>query len=263
MFVRKIISQSTVDGPGNRVAIFLQGCNIRCAYCHNPETQVMPQSYMTEISQSAPIVPKSRVCQPILVDTIDEVRDMPIADIVAQIKACMPFIRGITVSGGECMLQAPEIELLFEQVKSLGLTCLIDSNGTIPFSRYPHLLQLCDGVMLDVKAWDADIYKALTGANNDNVVKDNLSLLLNADKLSEVRIVCLPDNAPIKIDVDTILANLARLPLMINNQIPVRLLRFRPHGVVGILKNLTMPAEEQMQRYVSFAQDLGLNVSTK
>ena len=48
--VRKIIAQSTVDGQGNRTAIFLQGCNIRCAYCHNPETQAMHDPEAREMS---------------------------------------------------------------------------------------------------------------------------------------------------------------------------------------------------------------------
>ena len=128
--VRKIISQSTVDGPGNRVAVFLQGCNIRCAYCHNPETQALQDA---------------------------EAKEMSVEEVVAEVRKGLPFIRGITVSGGECMLQAEFITALFQAVKQLAqetghpLTCLIDSNGTIPFARYPELMAVCDGVMLDVK----------------------------------------------------------------------------------------------------------------
>ncbi len=241
MYVRKIILQSTVDGPGNRVAVFLQGCNIRCAYCHNPETHPLYQPCMADVS------------------------DMPVADIVAEIRKCMPFIRGITVSGGECMLQAGEVEQFFESVKSeyRNLTCLIDSNGTIPFARYPHLLELCDGVMLDVKALDSKVYENLTGATNDSIVKENLRLLLQCDKLTEVRIVCLPDKSPVTTDVENILNYLVATRGFVEKNIPVRLLRFRPHGVVGLLSKMPVPSNEQMQRYVALAQEKGLNISVK
>ncbi len=275
MFVRKIISQSTVDGPGNRVAIFLQGCNIRCAYCHNPETQTSPS------------VPKYRAHQPILVgvnpnvrdmsiaevadevrdmsiaEVADGVRDMSIAEVADEVRKCMPFVRGITVSGGECMLQARDVESLFEIIKPWGLSCLIDSNGTIPFSRYPRLLDLSDGVMLDVKAWDENVYKRLTGADNSRIVKANLYMLLQCNKLTEVRIVCLPDDAPIKVDVENIINHLARLPLMIEKQIPVRLLRFCPNGVEGILSQSPVPSDRQMQQYIDLAHDKGLCVTIR
>lgn len=73
-----------------------------------------------------------------------------------------------------------------------GKTCLIDSNGILDFRQYPELLQLCDGVMLDMKAIDDDFHRQLTGASNRPVL-DNLTMLLEAGKLGEVRTVLLPE----------------------------------------------------------------------
>lgn len=236
--VRKIIGQSTVDGLGNRTAIFLQGCNIRCAYCHNPETQAMHDAEATEMS---------------VTQVLDEVRKG------------IPFIRGITVSGGECMLQAEWLAELFAAVKNLSdecghsLSCLIDSNGTIPFARYPQLMAHCDGVMLDVKAWDTAVYNRLTQASSNQTVKENLVWLLEHDLLTEVRIVCLPD----RVDVETILRNIADIFASIGKKSPVRLLRFRPHGVVGELAEHPMPTEKEMSDYAAFAQSLNLEVTVK
>ena len=236
--VRKIIAQSTVDGPGNRTAIFLQGCNIRCAYCHNPETQAMQDA---------------------------EAKEMSVEEVLKEVRKGIPFIRGITVSGGECMLQPDFVTSLFAAVKRLAqethhpLTCLIDSNGTIPFARYPQLMAHCDGVMLDVKAWDNDVYHALTHANDNKVVKENLVWLLQNDKLTEVRIVCVPD----KVDVETTLQNIAKTFDSIGRNVPVRLLRFRPHGVVGELANYPMPTDEQMQAYLTTAQALGVTAEVR
>lgn len=235
--VRKIISQSTVDGPGNRVAIFLQGCNIRCAYCHNPETQAMHD---------------------------DEAREMSVGELIAEVRKGIPFVRGITVSGGECMLQADFLTRLFAAVRDLSretghpLTCLIDSNGTIPFADYPQLMALCDGVMLDVKAWDTAVYHRLTKAPDNETVKENLRWLLSHDKLTEVRIVCLPETASVTTDVENNLRHIAEILDSIGKKVPVRLLRFRPYGVVGELADTPMTSEQQMSDYASLAQSLGL-----
>ena len=236
--VRKIIPQSTVDGPGNRTAIFLQGCNIRCAYCHNPETQAMHDP---------------------------EATGMSVAEVLAEIRKGIPFIRGITVSGGECMLQTDFLTSLFQAVKDLArethhpLTCLIDSNGTVPFADFPELMKVCDGVMLDLKAWDTDVYHRLTQAKENTVVKQNLVWLLQHDLLTEIRIVCLPNY----VDVETILRHVAETFDFIGKNTPVRLLRFRPHGVLGELANHPMPSDEQMARYAEIARSLHLAFSIK
>lgn len=236
--VRKIIAQSTVDGPGNRTAIFLQGCNIRCAYCHNPETQAM----------QAP-----------------EAQEMSVADVIQEIRKGIPFIRGITVSGGECMLQAEWLTELFSSVKDLSvetghsLTCLIDSNGTIDFAQHPRLMAVCDGVMLDVKAWDTDVYHRLTQSPDNSIVKKNLEWLLQHDRLTEVRIVCLPG----RVDAENSLRNIAETFDSIGKKAPVRLLRFRPHGVVGELASHPMPTDEQMTQLQRLAFSLQLDATVK
>lgn len=233
--VRKIISQSTVDGPGNRTAIFLQGCNIRCSYCHNPETQAMEDAEASE-------------------------RTVP--EVVEEIRKSIPFIRGITVSGGECMLRAEWLKELFTAVRHLSdetghfLTCLIDSNGTVPFSSHRPLMDVCDGVMLDVKAWDSVIYQRLTQSANNRIVKDNLTWLLQEDKLTEVRIVCVPE----MVDVEVILNNIAQIYGFIGKSAPIKLIRFRPHGVIGALSAYPVTSEEAMNHYISIAESLHLPV---
>lgn len=222
--VRKIIGQSTVDGPGNRTAVFLQGCNIRCAYCHNPETQALHDP---------------------------EAREMRVAEVSAEVRKGIPFIRGITVSGGECMLQAEWVTELFTAVKDLAketghaLTCLIDSNGTIPFAAYPDLMEVCDGVMLDVKAWDKEVYHRLTQAPDNEVVKTNLRWLLEHDKLTEVRVVCLPGY----VDVENVIRHVKEVFEDVGKHVPIRWNPFRPQGVIGDLANHPMPTEEQMKGY--------------
>lgn len=139
------------------------------------------------------------------------------------------------------------------------LTCLLDSNGTIAFSRYPELMQQCDGVMLDVKAWDETVYEQLTGAKTNSVVRENVRWLLEHDQLEEVRIVCLPG----RVDVETILQNITEIFDFIGKKAPVRLLRFRPHGVIGELANAHMPTDAEMAAYSELAARYGLQTTIR
>lgn len=234
--VRRIIDLSLVDGPGNRTAVFLQGCNIHCAYCHNPETQALKDAEATEMSAE-------EVCEKILRN--------------------VPFIRGITVSGGECMLQPQWLEQLFRAVKAHGLSTLIDTNGTIDFSRFPSLLECTDGVMLDVKSWDAEVFRKLTGADNA-IVKKNLRFLAECGKLEEVRIVCLPDgNEYASVDAHAVIDGIAETVGEHKAEFKLVLIRFRHNGVIGPLSDAPSPSSGQMASLIEHAKSLGFNVIDK
>lgn len=228
MLVRRIISQSVVDGPGNRVAVFLQGCNIRCAYCHNPETQALHD---------------------------DEASEMSVDEVMAEIRKGIPFIRGITVSGGECMLQTEALTMLFRAAKSEGLSCLIDSNGTIEFSRFPELMANTDGVMLDVKAWNEGVYRSLTGGSNE-IVKRNLVWLADNGKLEEVRVVCLEGY----VDVEDVIRGVASMLGNRTSATHLKLISFRNHGVIGQLSDTPSPTTQLMDQWENMAREAGFKI---
>lgn len=266
--VNKIIPLSVVDGPGNRTSIFLQGCNIRCAYCHNPETQSLcngcggcvsqcPAGALT-LSETGTLWDAAKCCG---CDTCIQVcpnyaspkiTPMSAAQVAKEVQKGIPFIRGITVSGGECMLYPAFLEELFRLVKPLGLTCLIDSNGTVDFRQYPALTQLCDGVMLDVKAWDEAVFRTLTGGDSA-VVKSNLAYLSRLGKLEEVRVVCLDG----EMDAEAALEGIAAAVGDRKGEFLLKLIRFRKFGVRGRLAETPSPSEERMNRLKAHAQALG------
>jgi pyruvate formate lyase activating enzyme len=267
--VNRILPVSMVDGPGNRTAIFLQACNISCAYCHNPETQKMcihcgicvkhcPVGALT-ISEDGKVVWNEEIC--VSCDTCikvcphhasPKIKRMTAEEVFAEVRKNIPFIRGITVSGGECSLYPKFLQELFTLAKAENLSCLIDSNGTIDLSLFPDLLNLSDGVMLDVKSWDSETFKKLTGGDN-RIVKKNLKYLETADKLEEIRVVCLPG----EVDAEEVIRQMA---ITLDKPIidtRLKLIKFRRFGVRGRLAGRQSPSNEYMEGLKKLAEENG------
>ena len=135
------------DGPGVRFIVFLHGCGFRCRYCHNPDTWATP------------------ACDE---STADQVLARAL-----RYKGYWREKGGITVSGGEPMLQAEFVCELFEKAKAQGITTCLDTAAG-PFDANDavlrRLLDLTDTVLLDIKHIDPAAHRELTGADNDSVL---------------------------------------------------------------------------------------------
>lgn len=267
--INKILPYSVVDGPGNRVAIFVQKCNIHCAYCHNPETQNLCSGCGACVEgcpagalkmEQGRVVWDEKLCcgcdRCIKVcpnHASPKVTPMTAQQVFAKVCESIPFIRGITVSGGECGLYPEFLMELFRLAHTKDLSCLMDSNGTIDLSRYPELMEICDGVMLDVKSWKEETFRQLTGSGNE-VVKKNLKYLADSEKLTEVRIVCLPG----MVDAEDCILGISRtLSGEQIRRLPLKLIRFRHFGVKGTLENHPSPDLAYMQGLEALARAQG------
>ncbi len=267
--VNRIIPFSNVDGPSNRTAIFFQGCPFDCLFCHNPETIRMcvncgvcvrncPVRALTfdgdrvvwDEEKCVKCDTCIRVCPH---DSSPKITWMTVPDVMAQIRRTLPYIEGITVSGGECTLRNEFLIELFTEVRKLGKTCLIDSNGSFDFEADLRVLAVCDGVMLDVKAYTPEWHHHLTGYDREIVLK-NLSYLLGCGKLYEVRTLIFPDRdeeneATVRFVSETI-----------RDRCFYKIIRYRPFGVrekyLPELGEFTTD-ENYAQRYVDLANSLG------
>ena len=266
--VNNIIPFSLVDGPGSRCSIFLQGCNIACAYCHNPETQNLCVGCGTCV-RSCPTGALTLVAGAVEWDkdaccgcdtcihvcphkSSPRIQYLSAEEVFEVVRGYVPFIRGITVSGGECMLYPQFLQELFTLCRGIGLGTLIDSNGCVDFSNHLDLLDVSDGVMLDVKAWDDEVFRHLTGHGND-VVKRNLTLLADLGKLEELRIVVVPDwNDP-----EATIAGIAEVLGERVATTTLKLITFRNFGVVGELANAASPTSERMAQLEACARAQG------
>ena len=267
--VNKIIPFSNVDGPSNRMAIFFQGCPFDCRFCHNPETIHMCNN-CGDCVKTCPVkalsVKEGKVtwnkdlcvnCDTCLKtcshDASPKITWMDVDELMEKIMEVSPYIRGITLSGGECTLHKQFIKELFPRVKALGLTTLLDSNGSLDFEENEDILADCDGVMLDVKAYDKDFSDWLIRYPNDVVLK-NLDYLLAAGKLEEVRTLIFPDR-----DKENE-ATISYVAKTIKDRCRYKIIRYRQFGVREQyrkeLGDFTTD-EDYAMSYVDLARSLG------
>lgn len=142
--VHSIETFGTVDGPGVRFVVFLQGCHLQCKYCHNRDTWDMNSDTSSYMS-------------------VDE--------LVTQILKYRPYIMpngGVTVTGGEPLLQPHFIISLFQRLKALGIHTAIDTSGMVELTdTIREVLSLTDLVLLDIKHIDSKKCKELVGFGNE------------------------------------------------------------------------------------------------
>ena len=225
--VSKVLTYSIVDGPGNRLVIFLQGCNFDCAACHNPHTigecthcgDCIPACHVDALS----LVNGRIAFDPLACDQCDDCLDACPID-------ANPMVRDYTVSGGEPTRQLGFVRALFEAIKADealdGLDCFIDSNGNLGASGWEQLLPVTDGVMLDIKSFDNTLHREMTGKDNGKSLQ-SARLLHEAGKLYELRFLLVPG----KTDGDAELAGLIDFVRALGGGVRVRLNAFQHHGV--------------------------------
>ena len=143
--IHSIQTLGTLDGPGVRFVVFLQGCPLRCSCCHNPDTWAL--------------------------DGGTEYTPKEILQKVLRYKEYFGDTGGITLSGGEPLLQSDFAYQLFSLCKKEGLHTCLDTSGCIINESVLRLLEVCDLVMLDIKYTHADLYQKYVGCEINEVIK--------------------------------------------------------------------------------------------
>ncbi|MDX7841877.1 YjjW family glycine radical enzyme activase [Aeromonas caviae] len=249
--VSRVLPLSCVDGPGNRLVLFLQGCNFRCPGCHNPHTIRLCDDCgdcLAVCPSGALAMSEGKVhCQEALCTDCDacleacprsanpKTRQMSVAEVLALLRRYGPLLTGITVSGGEATTQLPFVIALFTAIKAAPdlarLTCLLDSNGSLGETGWQRLLPVLDGAMIDLKGWHEPVHLALTGRGRERVLV-SLQLLAQAGKLAEVRLLMVPGRSDF-LDATGALEEALTTFLLSLGPVPIRLNGFRHHGVRG------------------------------
>ncbi len=269
--VNKIIPFSSVDGPGNRTAIFLQGCNFSCQYCHNPETihlcincgecvkycktQALKLTDGKVIYDSTLCVQCDECIKHCKNLASPKTELLSADETMERIQKNVPYIRGITISGGECTRQTEYLTELLRLAKEAGLHTLLDSNGSYPFYEDEELLGLCDGVMLDIKESDDALHRELTGCTNETVLK-NLIFLAEKRKLTEVRTVVLAERFQAEATVRYVAECLQ--PYLKEQNIRYKIIKYRPMGVRAPYRDtLKVPEDVMLEKLGRLAKEAG------
>lgn len=144
MRVHSIQSLGTLDGPGVRFVVFTQGCHLRCKCCHNPDTW--------DTAQGKDFTPEE------------------LTDRAVRYKEYFGKDGGITVSGGEPLLQASEVYKLFSLCKQQGINTCLDTSGSIMNDDVKKLLSVTDRVLLDIKYTADEDYRKNVGCSLSPVI---------------------------------------------------------------------------------------------
>lgn len=149
--IHSVESFGSADGPGVRYIVFLKGCNMRCQYCHNPDTWAKDGG---ELMTPEEVLKKA-----------------------LRYKTYWKEKGGITVSGGEALLQIDFVTVLFRLAKEKGVNTCLDTSGN-PFSleepfksKFDELMKYTDLFMLDIKHIDDAAHRKLTGQTNQNILE--------------------------------------------------------------------------------------------
>lgn len=174
-YIHSIESFGSADGPGIRFIIFLKGCALRCKYCHNVDTWVMKNNeFPAKVRLATGEVAEISVDHAFK-DDIREVEE--ILDMAERYRNYWGETGGITVSGGEPLLQADFLLELLTEAKKRGMNTCIDTAGQpfisegAAFEKIQEIIEKTDLVLLDIKHIDPEEHKRLTGHSNENILE--------------------------------------------------------------------------------------------
>ena len=170
---------SVGDGEGIRTTVFLKGCNLRCPWCHNPENlSGKPVVLRYPNGKEPECIGRMVTSEEILPELLED------RDFYSESGG------GVTLSGGEAMLQASELLPLLRRLREEGISVLMDTAGCVPYASFEMLNADLSGYLFDFKTADADRYRAIGGDLTQ--VTENLKRLLASGVRVTVRIPLIP-----------------------------------------------------------------------
>jgi len=211
---------SIYDGPGIRTVVFFAGCNLRCLWCHNPESISSKQQLKFNSEQCILCGRCFAVCKNKAHELINgehiinrancEVclncakecyaeslvpvcSDMTAAELEKSLLTDEEYFKqsegGVTFSGGEPMIQADFLEEMLRACKNHGIHTAVDTAGAVGFDVFEKILPYCDLFLYDIKAYKSDIHKKLTGISNESILENLTKLSQIADVLVRVPVI--------------------------------------------------------------------------
>lgn len=199
---------SFVDGPGIRTTVFFKGCNLRCKWCHNPESQSFEKQMMfykdkcTGCGKCHEACPnhlkKCDFCGKCELYCPAEARkicgrEYTSDEVLAEVIKDKAFYEnsggGVTFSGGECMLQLDFLCEILKKCKAAGIHTAVDTAGNVPWKSFEKILPFTDLFLYDIKAFGAELHRKDTGVSNELILENLKNLSGRADIIVRIPVI--------------------------------------------------------------------------
>lgn len=254
---------SVHDGPGIRTTVFLKGCPLHCAWCHNPECISFEPEMMYYSGKCIGCGKCNEGCftgAKVICGS-----EMSVKQVMAEVSKDRPYYGddgGITLSGGEPLSQHEFSYALLKECKKDHIHCAVESSLFAQWETAKTVLEICDFIMCDMKVWDDDIHKKYTGVSN-NVIKENIRKLDSIDIPFIVRtpVVCGVNN-----NIDEI-SKIAEFASSLKNLQYYELLPYHPLGVTKLealgtntIQRFEVLDNRQVEVLASKAKEFGIEV---
>lgn len=214
------------DGDGIRTTIFLKGCNMRCGWCHNPETIGRDPQYVfyEEKCIRCGHCDNCPTGARVLIG-----RHMGVEEVFKEIVADEPYYQssggGVTLSGGEPLMQSDFAAALLQRCHEAGIRTAVETNLSLPYERIEKMLPWLDHVFFDIKLWNDEAHFTATGVSNV-IVLENARRLAQTGIPAVVRTPLVPGLTATQANIGAIATFVLTLP----NVTAYELLNFNPLG---------------------------------
>jgi pyruvate formate lyase activating enzyme len=281
---------SVHDGPGIRTTVFVKGCNLRCFWCHNPETQhsKLELHYYPDrciaCGKCVDVCPESahdlidgihafhrdrctacgacpEVCYPRALMMAGAERNA--SDVVATVLRDRPYYEtsggGLTISGWEPLMQPEFTRAILEECRANGIHTAVETAASVPWERIESILPVTDLVMMDIKSMDSEVHKRTTGVPNARILE-------NAKRMSErgMPLIVRTPVIPGVNDDDESIRAIAEFTSGLESLVSYELLRFHAMakskyaslGLPFLAEGLSSPTNERMKHLTSVAASI-------
>lgn len=236
--IHSVESCGTVDGPGIRFVIFTQGCPLRCLYCHNPDCR-----------------------------HFEDGKTVTVNELITEIEKYRSYFQssggGVTVTGGEPLMQPDFVKAIFQRCREIGIHTVLDTSGYVNLNTAKSVLEYTDLVLLDIKSFDPNIYHQLTNVSLEPTLIF-ANYLAQINKPTWIRFVLVPNLT----DADHNVHGLAKFISSFKNVEKIEVLPFHKMGEykwqsLGYdyqLKDTEPPSPELINKVVDIFKSYGLKI---